>query len=341
MRKERNRPSLRTPAADTPRGVAYSFRRVALTAYLFLISCLGCSLNAESDKGVHVAVGQIVEHQALDTLRGGLKEGLEKRGFVEGKNLTWTYENAQGSPTTAVQIAHKLISLDPNVIVTLSTPMTQAAASATSEIPIVFGAVTDPETAKLTTHKNVTGLTDFVPPEKQIELIRAIVPTVKTIGIVYNPGEANSVKQVEEIKEFCALNNLNVELAAVTKSSDVSIVARILIGKVDAILLPTDNTVISALESIIKMGITHNIPVFGSDVDIVRRGAVAAYGVDWRTSGDALAEMVSEVLKGTAVKKIPIQNPKTLVLHVNIGAALKMNTTIPAAIKDKADFVYE
>src|SRR3990167_3879924 len=97
----------------------------------FMVACFGWAPHAHAHKEAHVAVGQIVEHQALDTLRKGLKEGLEKNGFVEGKNLTWTYENAQGSPTTAVQIGHKLISMDPTVIVTLSTPMTQAVASAT------------------------------------------------------------------------------------------------------------------------------------------------------------------------------------------------------------------
>lgn len=289
---------------------------------------------------VHVAVGQIVEHPALDTLRTGLKEGLEKEGYIEGKNLTWTYENAQGNQALAVQIGHKLVSLEPQVIVTLSTPMTQAVASSTQTIPIVFGAVSDPTAAKLTVHKNVTGLTDFVPPEQQIDLVKTVMPNVKSIGVIFNSGEANSQKQVQDIKVVAEKQGIKIVEATVSKSSDVAAATQTLIGKVDAILLPMDNTVISALESIIKVGTHNKIPVFGSDVDIVRRGAVAAYGVDWKISGLHLAKMVALVLKGTPVKDIPIQNPETLSLHVNSKAAQQMGVSIPEALEKKADQVF-
>jgi putative ABC transport system substrate-binding protein len=289
---------------------------------------------------VHVAVGQIVEHPALDTLREGLKEGLEQQGYVEGKNLTWTYENAQGNPTTAVQIGHKLVSVEPNVIVTLSTPMTQAVAASTTEIPIVFGAVSDPVTAKLTRHKNVTGLTDFVPPEQQFELIKEIVPHLKSIGVIFNAGEANSQKQVQEIKALASKQGLKIVEVTVSKSSEVSSAAKTLIGHVEAIMLPTDNTVISALESIIKIGIDNKIPVFGSDVDIVRRGAVAAYGVDWRISGFAIADIVVSILKGKPVKDISIQKPKSLILVVNPEAAQKMGVFMPESLIKKSAQVF-
>ena len=306
----------------------------------FLIALLGWSSNAYSLEKVHVAVGQIVEHQALDTLRDSLKKGLEGSGYVEGKNLIWTYENAQGNPTTAVQIGHKLISLDPNVIVTLSTPMTQAVVAATNTIPIVFGAVTDPVTAKLAGHKNVTGLTDFVPPQKQIDLVRAFVPQVKVIGVIFNSGEANSQKQVLEIKAASEQQGLRVVEATVSKSSEVSAATKTLVGKVDVILLPTDNTVISALESIIKIGSHNKIPIFGSDVDIVRRGAVAAYGVDWHESGFALAEIVSHILKGIPVKDIPIQNSQKLLFHINLAAAKKMGVLVSEPLRKQADVVF-
>jgi putative ABC transport system substrate-binding protein len=305
-----------------------------------LVSLLfwGGNLASASDK-VHVAVGQIVEHPALDTLRTSLKEGLEKAGYVEGENLTWTYENAQGNPTTAIQIGHKLVSLEPTVIVTLSTPMTQAVVSSTQTIPVVFGAVSDPTAAKLTGHKNVTGLTDFVPPEQQLELVKTVVPHVKSIGVIFNSGEANSQKQVQEIKTFAEKQDLKIIEATVSKSSDVAAASQSLIGKVDAILLPTDNTVISALESIIKVGSQHKIPIFGSDVDIVRRGAVAAYGVSWKDSGTSLAKIVTAILKGTPVKDLPIQNPENLSLHVNPQAAQQMGVSLPEDLKKKADLV--
>lgn len=305
----------------------------------FLIGFLSWGSNVLALEKVHVAVGQIVEHPALDTLREGLKKGLEDKGYVEGKNLMWTYENAQGNPATAIQIGHKLISLNPNVIVTLSTPMTQAVATATTKIPIVFGAVSDPVAAKLTGHPNVTGLTDFVPPKQQLELVKIIVPQVKVIGVIFNSGEANSQKQVQELKAFSHQVGIQIVEATVSKSSEVSAAMKTLVGRVDAVLLPTDNTVISALEAIIKIGTHNKIPIFGSDVDIVRRGAIAAYGVDWRDSGFILAEMVSNILKGSPIANTPIQGPPRFILQINSKVAQKMHLTIPEALKKQADVV--
>lgn len=309
--------------------------------YLSILLILGFvgTIKTNAAEVSHVAVGQIVAHPALDVLRSSLKEGLEQQGYVEGKNLQWTYENAQGNPTTAVQIGHKLVSLEPNVIVALSTPMTQAIATSTTEIPIVFGAVSDPVVAKLTGHKNVTGLTDFVPAEQQIDLIKNIMPHVKSIGVIFNSGEANSQKQAQEIKAAAEKQGIQIIEATVSKSSDVRAAANTLIGKAEAILLPTDNTVISALESIVKVGLQHKLPIFGSDVDIVRRGAVAAYGVDWHVSGLDLADIVAAILKGTSVKDLPIQNPKKLTLHVNPKAAQAMGVLMPESVEKKADLV--
>lgn len=306
---------------------------------LFVVGMMTWGGETYAQTKAHVAVGQIVEHQALDTLRESLKEGLKREGFIDGKNLTWTYENAQGNPTTAVQISHKLTSLQPSVIVTLSTPMTQAVASATTTIPIVFGAVTDPVTAKLTGHSNITGLTDFVPPEKPLDLIKAILPQAKAIGVIFNSGEANSQKQVEEIKALCDQEGIKVVEGTVSKTSDVASVVKTLVGRVDAILLPTDNTVVSALESIVKIATDHKTPVFGSDVDIVRRGALAAYGVDWHESGLTLAKMVGSLLKGQSIETIPIQNPDKLVLYINLETAKKMDISIPEDLQKKANKV--
>jgi putative tryptophan/tyrosine transport system substrate-binding protein len=306
---------------------------------LLVTGLIGWGAHAQTQTQAHVAVGQIVEHQALDTLRESLKEGLGNQGFVEGKNLTWTYENAQGNPTTAVQISHKLTSLQPSVIVTLSTPMTQAVASATTTIPIVFGAVTDPEVAKLTGHSNITGLTDYVPPQQQLDLIKTILPDLKAIGVLFNSGEANSQKQVKEIKALCDKEGIKVVEATVSKTSDVVSVVKTLIGRVDAILLPTDNTVISALESIVKISGEHKTPVFGSDVDIVRRGALAAYGVDWHESGLALAKMVGGLLNGQSIESLSIQNPDQLLLYINLEAAKKMGISISEDLQKKANKV--
>lgn len=311
--------------------------RFLLLLFSLLLWCN--NLEAKPREQVHVAVGQIVEHKALDTLRLSLKKGLEEKGFIIGKNMKWTYENAQGNPTTAAQIAHKLVGMEPTVIVTLSTPMTQATVTATSQIPIVFAAVTDPKSAKLVGHPNVTGLTDYVPPLKQIEIVRSFIPKLKSLGVIFNAGEANSRSQVEAMKSLCETEGISLVEASVSKSSEVAASTKSLMGRVEAILLPTDNTVITALESILKIATHHKIPVFGSDVDVVRRGALAAYGVDWEASGYTVASIVAHILKGMAIKDLPIENPKTYRLHINERVARELEIHIPVDLRDDAELV--
>lgn len=307
---------------------------------LLVLSAWGWHTPTFAQEFVHVALGQIVEHQALDILRTSLKEGLEGHGYKEGVNLTWTYENAQGNPSTAVQIARKLVSLQPTVIVTLSTPMTQALASTTQSIPLLFGAVTDPTAAKLSHRPNVGGLTDFVSPEKQLELISMMTPDAKTIGLIFNSGEANSRKQAEALKALAHKKKIRVIEATVSKTSDVPSAAKSLVGRVDVIFLPTDNTVIAALDSILSIASHNRIPVLGSDVDIVRRGATAAYGVDWRESGLTLSTLVAHVLKNSSSPPLSIQHPQNLFLYINATAAKNMGLDISNEVLKKANKVF-
>ena len=249
------------------------------------------------------------------------------------KNLKWTYENAQGNLTLAMQISHKLISIEPNIIITLSTPMTQAVILGTKKIPIVFGGVTDPVSAKITEQGNVTGLTDNIPLNQQIKLIKSILPQVKTVGIIFNPGEPNSRKQVYDFASLAKDVGIGIVEATASKSSEVATAAKTLVGKVEAIFLPTDNTVIASLEAIVKIGNYNKIPIFGSDIDIVRRGAIAAYGVDWKESGVVLAEIVANILKGVPLSNIPIQDPPLYYLRINPDSAQKIGIHIPEFLR--------
>lgn len=311
--------------------------RVFFMSVLFIFFTTFSPLYSQ-DK-VRIAVGQIVEHPALNLLRESLKKGLEEKGYKDGEILEWIYQNAQGNPAIAIQISRSLISKKPQVIVALSTPMAQAIAKATNEIPIVFGAVSDPVAAKLTTHKNVTGLTDYVPPQQLIKLVQDFIPHLKSLGLIFNSGEVNSVKQAQDIKELCTQKGIQVIEAMVSRSSEVPTATQSFVGRVDAILLPTDNTVISSLETILKVATQHKIPVFGSDVDIARRGAVAAYGVDWTESGFEIAQIVGDILKGVPVSDISIQSPHRFLFYINPIAAENMGVNVPDDILKNADFV--
>ncbi len=155
-----------------------------------------------------VAVTAIVEHPALDAVRDGVQAALKAAGYETGKNLKWQYQSAQGNTGTAAQIARKFVGDNPDAIVAIATPSAQAVVAATKTVPVVFSAVTDPVAAKLVpswepSHTNVTGVSDLLALDKQMDLVKQVVPNAKRVGMVYNPGEANSVVVVKELKSSC------------------------------------------------------------------------------------------------------------------------------------------
>ena len=273
-----------------------------------------------------VAVTAIVEHPALDSVRDGAKDALKAAGFEEGKNLKWEYQSAQGNTGTAAQIARKFIGDNPDVIIAIATPSAQAVVAATKTVPVVFSAVTDPVAAKLVpswepSHTNVTGVSDLLAMDKQIELIKKIVPNLKRLGIVYNPGEANSVVVVKELKELLPKMGITLVEASAPRSVDVSSAGRSLVGKVDAIYNSTDNNVVSAYESLVKVAQEAKIPLIAADSDSVKRGAIASLGVNYRDLGEQTGRMVARILKGEKPGDIKPEVSTKLELFVNPGAA--------------------
>ncbi|GAM73220.1 ABC transporter substrate-binding protein [Vibrio ishigakensis] len=232
-------------------------------------------------KTAKVAVSQIVEHPALDATRQGLVDGLKAHGYEEGKNLEFDYKTAQGNPAIAVQIARQYVGERPDVLVGIATPTAQALVSATRDIPVVFTAVTDPVGAKLVKQleqpgKNVTGLSDLSPVNQHVELIQEIMPDVKTIGVVYNPGEANAVSLMKLLKESAEKHGLKIVEATALKSADVQSATQAIVEKSDVIYALIDNTVASAIEGMIVTANQAKTPVFGAATSYVERGAIAS-----------------------------------------------------------------
>lgn len=291
-----------------------------------------------------VAVTAIVEHPALDAARDGIKEELAAGGYEEGKNLRFLYESAQGNPATAAQIARKLVGEAPDVIVPISTPSAQAVVGATRDIPVVFTAVTDPVGAKLVADPekpggNVTGMSDLSPIAKHLDLIKEITPEAQTLGVIYNPGEANSLTLLELIREEAPARGLTIREAAAPRSADVLQAAQSLVGRVDAIYVPTDNTVVTALEAIVGIGERNRLPVFAGDTDSVPRGAIAALGFNYRDVGRQTGRIVLRVLNGEKPGDIPVQGVEITELVVNPKAAEAMGVTIPEAVLARAKTV--
>lgn len=309
-----------------------------LTAILLLITSF-FAFAAESPRTV--ALTQIVEHPSLDAARHGILDELAAAGYTPGQNLKIDYQNAQGNPITAAQIARKFVGDRPDVIVTITTPSAQAVVAATRELPVVFCSVSDPLGAKLVNNLakpggNVTGTSDLSPIAEQLDLIRELSPDVKKLGVIYNPGEANSVSLVALLKTQASGKGLQVIEATAPKSGDVLSAARQLAGKAEAIYIPLDNTVVSALEAVIKVGRDARIPVYSADTDSVGRGTVASLGFDYYDVGRQTGQQVVRILRGEKPGDIPVERVKKLNLYVNLQAAEAMGTTIPDPVRQRA-----
>lgn len=288
-----------------------------------------------------VAITAIVEHPALDAVRDGVLDALNEAGYIQGKNLKWQYQSAQGNTGTAAQIARKFIGDNPDVLVAIATPSAQSAVAGTKRVPIVFSAVTDPVEAQLVpsweaSGTNVTGVSDLLELDKQIELIKKIVPHAKKIGMVYNPGEANSVVVVEALKKVLPQHGMELVEAAAPRTVDVSSAARSLVGKVDVIYTNTDNNVVSAYEALVKVGNDRKIPLVASDADSVKRGAIAALGVNYRDLGRQTGRLVVRILEGEAPGNIKTETSSNLQLFLNEAAAKKQGVTLSKELLETA-----
>ncbi len=280
-----------------------------------------------------VAVTSIVEHPALDSIKDGVKLALTDAGYTEANGLKWQFQTAQGNTAIAAQIARKYVGDAPDVIVAIATPSAQAVVAATKSIPVVYSAVTDPVAAQLVSTmdasgSNVTGVSDMLVLEKQVDLIKKVVPDAKRVGMVYNPGEANSVTVVKALRELLPTFGMTLVEATAARTVDVGAAARSLIGKVDVIYTNTDNNVVSAYEALVKVGNDAKVPLIASDTDSVERGAIAALGVNYHDLGIQTGKMVIKILKGEKPGDIPSETSDKLELFVNPAAAKMQGVTL-------------
>lgn len=319
-------------------------KKFKVSALALVLGMSAASAALAQDK--FVAITAIVEHPALDAVRDGVIKQLAKDGFVEGKNLKVKYQSAQGNTATAAQIARQFIGEKPDAIVAIATPSAQAVVSATKSIPVIFAAITDPVAAQLVKSKeasgtNVTGVSDVLELEPQIDLIKKVVPNVKRVGVVYNPGEANSAVVVKQLKTMLEKQGLTLVEASAPRSVDVSSAARSLIGKVDAIYTTTDNNVVSSYEALVKVGNEADIPLIASDTDSVKRGAIAALGLNYFNLGEQSGALVTRVLKGEKPGTMPFETSKNLSLFLNKKAAKEQGVQLSDDLVKTAEKVFE
>jgi putative tryptophan/tyrosine transport system substrate-binding protein len=311
------------------------------------------SKPASDSKKYKVGISQFIEHPALDADRKGFIAALKENGFVEGQNLELDYQSAQGDASTVNTISQKFVSDKKDLILAIATPNAQSLVKATAntDIPVVFTAITDPMKAKLVDNlekpgKNITGYSDTHPDsiKNSISSIKDMFPNAKKVGIVYNSGEANSVVNVDNAKKVMAEVGLQPVEANASNGTEVKQAAESLIGRADVIYVPKDNTVVAALQAVVKVAEDNHIPLFVGETDSVKNGGFAGFGVDYFQLGHLTGEMAVKILKGEAkAGDIPVQFPKEMNLAVNKEAAKKegidLEKILPAIQKYKPVFI--
>jgi len=297
-----------------------------------------------------ICLAQFVTHPAMDETRRGFIEGMAEQGFKEGTNVEYTLRNAQADMHVVASIGQYFVSVKPDLIAAIGTPLSQGmvAAAKGTDIPIVFMLVTDPVTAGLVpswtkSAPYVTGVSNWSDVPAQIRYIKEIMPGLKTLGILYNAGEVNSVVQRNRLfNEAVPELGLKVVEATAATTSDVYAAAKSLVGRVDAMWMPTDSTVFAAVDSVLKVAQENHIPFFGADELQAKAGLAAAAGVDIYAVGSQGSDIAAKILRGEATPAdIPPMKAKKMIYAINPDAAKRMGLTIPQAIIDKANRVYK
>jgi putative ABC transport system substrate-binding protein len=314
--------------------------RSLLTALFVLLS----SVLPVSAEPRLIAITSVFDHPALDAVRDGLKDGLKQESFVEGDDVLYVFRSMRGARSNAMQIAQPFAGERPAVVVAISTRSAQAMAAGSRDLPIAFSAVTDPlgmrpvETLEYP-GTNVTGVSDLAPVTDQLALIREIAPTIRRLGVVFNPAEASSVSLVRLLRDRAATYQISVFEAPVTKSADAHASVRSLVGQVDAIYVPTDSTVVSDFDAVIGVAEAAKLPVFSGDTETVYRGALASVGFDYRRLGLETARIVARVLRGEKPSQIPVAFASGSEIILNQRAAERIGLILPASVIARASTV--
>lgn len=311
---------------------------------VLLVLVLTCAIasGCASSKVPVVAICQYAEHASLDNCRNGFIEGLKESGLVEGADFKIEYQNAGADDALNQQIAQNFVVTNSKLICAIATPSAIAcyAQAEDKNIPVVFTAITDVESAGLASG-NVTGTSDKLPVSAQLELIKQIQPNAKTVGIIYTTSEPNSVSAIKEYEENASKYGVKIETVGVTSQAEVTQAVDTLISKgVDCFSNLTDNNVVSVLPSILEKTNDKKIPVYGSEIEQVKLGCIAAAGIDYLELGKITGKMAAKILKGEATaSEIPYESIKGFNCYINKNAAKSLNIELSQQIVDSSEIV--
>lgn len=311
---------------------------IILTVILVISLIAGCGKKSD---GYTVGISQFGEHPSLDNCREGFIEGLANAGIKEGENLTIDYKNASFDTGNCGTIAMGFVSDKADLICAIATPSAQAAFNAASEkdIPVVFTAITDPVRAQLD-KGNITGTSDMLPVEAQLKLIRAMLPDAKKIGILYTTSEDNSLSTIETYQALAGDYGFEIVTKGITNASEVPVAIESIMNEVDCFSNLTDNTVVGQLDIMLDKANNAGKPIFGSEIEQVKNGCVAAQGIDYYALGVQTGEMAAKILKGEkTASEIPFEIISENFLYVNNTAMENLGLTLPADMAATAEVV--
>ena len=324
---------------------------IMMTAAMVMAMAAGCGSKESSssdgdnkEASYKIGIQQFAEHGSLDNCREGFLEGLEEEGIKEGDNLKVEVKNAMADTATNAQIADSFVSDNMDLICAIATPSAQSAYNAAmdKDIPVVYTAVTDPVAAELADKDgnpvgDVTGTSDTLPVEKQLKMIREMMPDAKTIGILYTTSEANSVSAIATYESLVDKYGFTLETKGISQTSEIALATDDLLTKVDCITNLTDNTVVASLPTILEKANEKGIPVFGSEIEQVKIGCLAAEGIDYIQLGKQTGKIAAQILKGEKkASEIPYEIISEPGFYVNTKVAENLGIEVPSDLADSA-----
>ncbi len=315
-----------------------------IIAFSVCFSAVSAKPKARKSKKLRIGIAKIVQHPALDDIERGVMDVVNESGIKADFDL----QNANGDPNTAVQIANQYRTRKVDVAVGIATPVAVALASTLKDIPVVFGTVTDPVGAGLVDtvahgKNNVTGMSDAIPTVEHIKLF-ARIAGLKTLGYIYTSNEANSVSSLALVEQGCREAGLKLVTQSITQSSEVKQAAETIVGRVDGIYLTTDNTVFSAIASLVDVFGKAGKPIFSGDVTAAKDGGIfMASGFNYYKAGRATGEMVVAILNGAKPADMPVRfmtDPSDSDLLIDLDAAAKCGITVPEEYVSQANMIF-
>lgn len=318
------------------------------TVICALIALLGFGFYQEKQphkiNGNHIptiGILQLTEHPALDAIHAGIIDGLKQSGYVPGKNIHIDFQNAEGDQGNLKTMSSKFATEDVDLSIGITTPAAQALANTVKNTPLILGAITDPKSAGLVKSNEhpgglVTGVSDFPPMKEQLNLIKKIMPNLHTLGVIYTSSDDSATSQYHQFIKLCKQENIKVKGYSISNTNDLNQVATQMVQNVDAIYVPNDNTVASAIQTLVNVANTKNIPVFPTASTVVKQGALATIGLNQYELGVQTGKMAAKVLKGANTANMPIEKLSHGDLAINIAQAKRLGIKIPDSLIKEA-----